>query len=194
MFASIFNKIGFWNAWIFMSVFIIQMLIILLVNKTASERSHVPNDAKRTIFEKYTGNIANILWWLLLGYSIFLPLLLNTFWFYTGCSVCGLGVLLLLFSTISFIRTPADKLIEKGVYQFSRHPMYLATFLICLGSGIAAVSYSFIAMSILLVLCLHHEAIVEERYCLKMYNDIYKDYMNKVPRWIAIPGKKNEAF
>ena len=99
-----------------------------------------------------------------------------------------MGVLLLLFATLSFIHSPGDKLIKDGVYQFSRHPMYLATFLICLGTGIASISYSFIAISILLVLCLHHEALVEERYCLKMYNDVYKEYMNKVPRWIGIPG------
>lgn len=172
-----------------MSVFLLQLLIILVIEKPGSQRSHVPKDARQTIFEKYIGNIANILWLLLLGYSIFLPLLLDTFWFYIGLLIYCLGVLLLLFSTLSFIHAPRDKLIEDGVYQFSRHPMYLATFLICLGSGIAAVSYSFIALSILLVLCLHHEALVEERYCLKMYNDVYKDYMNRVPRWIGIPGK-----
>jgi protein-S-isoprenylcysteine O-methyltransferase Ste14 len=185
---SIFNKIGLWNAWIFMCVFLLQLLIILVLKKSGSQRSHVPDDARRTRFEKYIGNTANILWLLLLGYSIFLPLLPDTFWFYIGLSIYVLGVLLLLFATVSFILRPGDKMIKDGVYQFSRHPMYLATFLICLGTGIASVSYSFIVISILLVLCLHQEALVEERYCLKMYNDVYKEYMKKVPRWIGIPG------
>jgi protein-S-isoprenylcysteine O-methyltransferase Ste14 len=189
MLTSILNSIGFWNAWILMGIFLVQLLILLILRKPESKRSHVPNEVRRSGFEKYIGNLANLIWLFLLDYSIFLPLSLGTIWFYIGLSVYGLGVLILLFSTYIFIHTTGDKLIEIGVYRFSRHPMYLATFLICLGSGIAAMSYSFIVMSILLVLCLHCEALVEEKYCLKIYNDIYKEYMNKVPRWLGIPCK-----
>jgi protein-S-isoprenylcysteine O-methyltransferase Ste14 len=28
---------------------------------------------------------------------------------------------------------------------------------------------------------------VEERYCKEKYGDSYKEYLNKVPRWIGIP-------
>ena len=180
-------KIGFWNAWIFMSVFIVQMIIILFADKSIRERSHVPNDARRTTLEKYIGIIANFIWFTALGYSIFLPLLSGTIWFYIGFFVFTSGVLILSIATSNFMTTPIDQLIQKGVYKFSRHPMYLATFLICLGSGIATASWIFILLSVIMVLCFHYEALVEERYCLNKYKDLYKDYMNSVPRWLSKP-------
>ena len=46
-------EIGIWNAWVFMSAFIFQMIVIMFAGKQISERSHIPNNAKKTIFEKY---------------------------------------------------------------------------------------------------------------------------------------------
>jgi protein-S-isoprenylcysteine O-methyltransferase Ste14 len=186
MLTSTAVKIGVWNAWIFMSVFILQMSIISFADKSVRERSHVPNDARRTTLEKYMGIIANFIWLLALGYSVFLPLLFGTVWFYIGFSLFIIGVLLLSFSTSNFMTTPMDQLIQKGVYKFSRHPMYLATFLICLGTGIATASWIFILLSVIIAVCFHYEALVEERYCLKKYKDLYKEYMNRVPRWFGI--------
>ena len=186
MWKSVIFQIGVWNGWIFMSVFILQMVIIGFANKTVWKRSHVPNDARKTLMEKYIGNISNFFWLLALIYSVFLPLRLGTLWFYTGLFIFLSGVLFLLFATSNFMTTPVDRLIEKGVYQFSRHPMYLATFLICLGTGLATMSWIFIVLSVIIVFCLHHEALVEEKYCLDQYADVYKAYMHKVPRWLGI--------
>jgi protein-S-isoprenylcysteine O-methyltransferase Ste14 len=180
-------KIGFWNAWIFMSVFIVQMIIILFADKSIRKRSHVPNDVRRTILEKYIGMIANFIWLTALGYSIFLPLLLGTIWFYIGFFVFAFGVLILFIATFNFMATHGDQLIQKGVYRLSRHPMYLATFFICLGSGIASTSLIFILLSIIMILCFRYEALIEERYCLIKYKNLYNEYMQRVPRWIGIP-------
>lgn len=180
-------EIGIWNAWIFMSAFIFQMIVMMIAGKHISKRSHVPSDARQTMHEKYIGIIANFIWFIALGYSIFLPLLLGTIWFYIGFFIFILGLLLLFFSTFDFMTTPADQMIQKGVYKFSRHPMYLATFLICLGSGIATASWIFIMLSIAILVCFHYEALLEERYCLEKYKDLYKGYMQRVPMWFGIP-------
>jgi len=182
-------KIGLGNAWIFMSVFILQLIIISFANKRIRKRSHVPPDTRKTNFEKYIGIFANLFWLLAMGYSIFLPLLLGTIWFYIGFTVFIFGVLLLLIATINFMNTPGDQLIQKGVYKFSRHPMYLATFLICLGSGIATASGIFIVLSLIFALCLRYEALLEEKYCTNLYKDKYIEYKNKVPRWLGIPHR-----
>ena len=180
-------KIGIWHAWIFMSVFIIQMIVIMFVNKRIWQRSHVPNDARQSVIDKSIGSIANLAWLLALGYSIFLPLLLGTIWFYIGFSVFVFGTILLSFATYSFITTPTDQLIQNGVYNFSRHPMYLATFMICLGTSIATLSWIFILLSVIIAICFYFEARLEERYCRKIYRDLYEEYMDKVPRWLGIP-------
>ena len=180
-------KIGIWNAWIFMSVFILQLMVIMFSNKSIRKRSHVPTDFRQTLMEKYIGVVANFVWLLALGYSIFLPLLLGSMWFYIGFFVFTFGALLLLFATFSFIITPANELIQIGVYSISRHPMYLATFLICLGAGIATISFIMIILSVIIFICLYYESRVEERYCYKIYKDLYKEYMDRVPKWLGLP-------
>ena len=180
-------EFGLWNAWIFMSAFVVQMIVMMFVGKQVRERSHVPTEARRTTLEKYIGIIANIIWFIALGYSIFLPLLLGTTWFYIGFSIFFLGLIVLVLSTYSFVTTPVDVMIHKGVYKFSRHPMYLATFLICLGSGIGTASWIFVLLSIVIIVCLHYEAAVEEKYCLERFNGQYEVYMQRIPMWIGIP-------
>ncbi|MCW8824337.1 MAG: isoprenylcysteine carboxylmethyltransferase family protein [Ignavibacteriaceae bacterium] len=187
MFTSTLFEIGIWNGWLFMSVFILQMMLIIFVDKRIWKRSHIPNHFRQTPFDKYISVIANIVWLLSLGYSIFLPLLFGTTLFYIGFSVFIIGVLLLSLATFSFMTTPIDQLIQKGVYALSRHPMYLATSLICIGTGIATASLIFILLSVIISICFHYEALLEEKYCLSKYQDLYTEYMNRVPRWFRIP-------
>lgn len=179
-------KIGIWNAWIFMIVFLIQMPAIMFADKRIRERSHVPMEARQNKLERYAGIVSNFTWLLAMGYSVFLPLQPGTIWFYSGLSVFIIGLILMVTATFSFITTPAHLLIKKGVYQFSRHPMYLATFLICLGSGIAAASWLFIFFSVILALCFHQEALIEERFCLEKFGSDYREYLNRVPRWLGV--------
>lgn len=175
-------KIGIWNAWLFMSVFLLQMIAILFVDNRIRGKSHVPIDARGNRFERYVGIIGNFIWLLAMGYSVFLPLQPGTIWFYVGLSIFIIGLILMVIATFNFITTPADLLITKGTYQLSRHPMYLATFFICLGSGIATVSWLFIFFSVIMILCFRQEALIEERYCLYKYGSTYQEYLNSVPR------------
>ena len=180
-------KIGIWNAWIFMSVFLLQMLAIVFIDKRVWERSHIPASVKRNKLERYVSIIGNFIWLLAMAYSVFLPLRLGTIWFYFGLSVFIIGLTLMAIATFNFIAAPSDQLITKGAYNFSRHPMYLATFFICLGSGIATVSCLFIFISIIMFLCFNHEALIEERYCLNKYGNAYQEYINRTPRWVGVP-------
>jgi protein-S-isoprenylcysteine O-methyltransferase Ste14 len=105
---------------------------------------------------------------LAIGFSIFLPLLFESMWFYIGFVVFILGTLLLSLATYSFITAPPDELIQKGVYGISRNPMYLATFLILLSAGVSSASFILIILSVIIFICLYYEALVEERYCSKI--------------------------
>jgi protein-S-isoprenylcysteine O-methyltransferase Ste14 len=182
-------KIGVWNGWLFMSVFLLQMLVVPLAGKGIWEKTHVPAGFKRTRIEKYSGIAGNLIWLIAMGYSIVLPFRLSTVWFYCGLGVFIIGFAVMAVSTVNFIVTPADRLIVKGAYAFSRNPMYLATFLICLGSGLAAGSGLFLFLSVLLFLCFHQEVLVEEKYCLDTYGDSYREYLNRAPRWLGVPGR-----
>ncbi len=182
-------KIGVWNVWMFMSVFLFQMLAIWFLDKRAWERSHVPAEVKKNKLERYTGGVANVIWLLAMGYSLFLPLKTGTFWFYMGLCVFIIGLTILISATINFITASPDQPITRGAYRLSRHPMYVAIFFICLGSGFASGSGLFVFLTISMALCFNREAMIEERYCLTSYGNKYKEYMKKTPRWIGVPKK-----
>ncbi|MBN2031449.1 isoprenylcysteine carboxylmethyltransferase family protein [bacterium] len=185
-------KIGIWNGWIFMCVFLLQIPAIMLSDRRIRKKTHVPDEARRNNIERYMGMMGNVIWFLALGYSVFLPLRLNTIWFFMGLTLFIVGTLFMAIATVNFITTSPDHVIKKGVYHISRHPMYLATILICLGTGIATVSWLFILICILMTLCFHQEALIEERVCLHQYGDIYQEYINRTPRWIGFTKKHDK--
>jgi protein-S-isoprenylcysteine O-methyltransferase Ste14 len=184
-------RIGVWNAWLFMSVFLLQMLPIMFASKQVWQRSHVPAEARRNWLDRHVGILGNLVWLLALVYSIFLPLRLGTAWFCTGFLVFVAGLLLLAAATFAFITAPAGEPITRGAYRFSRHPMYVASLLICMGSAVAGASGLFMVLSVLMAACFWREALVEEAYCLDTYGAAYREYARATPRWIGVPRRQD---
>lgn len=182
-------QLGLGNAWLFMTVFIVQLIVIGIARKRVQRRSHVPPSARVNGLERSTGAIGNLLWLSAIGVAIFLPLQLGTIWFTIGLVVFLIGMIIMAAATVNFISAAADQMIATGAYRISRHPMYVATFLICLGAGIASTSWILILLSLLLAACLYVEAEVEERYCLESFGEAYRAYMIRSPKWIGFPKK-----
>jgi len=180
-------EIGIWNAWIFMSSFLLQWLAIILARKNVAERSGHPANMKKSKTEKRVSIIGNAIWLLATLYSIFLPFQLGTAWFYIGLPVFLVGLLILAVATVNFATTPAEKPVTQGIYYFSRHPLYLSMFIIYIGTGIATASWVFFLLGIANIFWIRTEVLVEERYCLEKYSDFYREYMDRTPRWIGIP-------
>ena len=180
-------EIGIWNAWIFMSSFLLQWLAIILAGKNVAERSGHPADMKRSKTEKRAGIIGNTIWLLATVYSIFLPLQLETPWFYPGLAIFLIGLGVLTTATINFATAAAEKPVTRGVYYLSRHPLYLSMFIIYIGTSIATASWVFFLLGITNIFWIRTETLVEERYCLKKYGDDYRKYMKRTPRWIGLP-------
>ena len=180
-------EIGIWNAWIFMVIFIIQMFVIMFVDKKIWKKSHVPIEAKRNRFEKQVGIFANFFWLIAMIYSIFLPLKLNSNLFYIGFIVFVIGLIILKRATYDFITTKPNNIIKTGVYKISRHPMYLSTFIITLSVSIASFSWFFLVLTFFMMFFFYWEALIEERVCLEIFGEEYKDYIQQTSRWIGIP-------
>jgi protein-S-isoprenylcysteine O-methyltransferase Ste14 len=181
-------EIGLWNAWIFMSCFILQMLAVMLSGRRVWKRSGHPADVKKkNNNEKRAGIIGNSIWGLATIYSIFLPLKLGTLWFFIGFPIFFLGVMILAIATAEFAVAPPESPAARGAYAFSRHPMYLASFIIYIGTAIATASWLFLALGLANIFWVRTEARVEERYCLEKYGDAYRHYMIRTPRWLGIP-------
>jgi len=64
--------------------------------------------------------------------------------------------------------------------------MYLAMFLIYIGTSLASASWLFFLLAVVTVILVQPEARLEERYCLKRYGKAYREYLKKTPRWVGI--------
>ena len=183
-------EIGVWNAWILTLYIALHPLIMMLIDKLVGtgdifKKMGEPNLNKT---EKMINIFSNfVLLFALLIYSIFLPLQLETAWFYVGLVVCVLGVFTWTIAIMNIADIPLGKPWEKGLYRYSRHPMTLAGYLILIGAGIASASWIFLLFSIVYIILCAILIRAEERFCLEKFGTAYREYINKTPRWLGLP-------
>jgi protein-S-isoprenylcysteine O-methyltransferase Ste14 len=122
-------------------------------------------------------------------YSVFLPLQLGTMWLYVGLPITLIGLVGIILVLIAWIKTPAGQPVTRGVYRFSRHPMYVAMVLILLGVSVISASWVFLLFAIITAVGVTRpfSVKIEEAQCLGHYGAAYREYMNRTPRWIGIP-------
>jgi len=143
-----------------MSTFLLQWLAVGLAGKKVLQRTGHPTDMKRSKSDRRIGMAATITWLITTIYSIFLPLQLGKIWFYIGLGVFLSGLIILTVATLNFATAPHNKPITGGLYRYSRHPMYLAMFLIYIGTSLASVSWLFFLLTIATVVMTRLEAIL----------------------------------
>ena len=113
-------------------------------------------------------------------------------WFGVLLIVTGLGLDVWALST--FWRAKANvlphaaatALLTHGPFRISRNPIYLGNTLFLLGLGFAFDNFWFIPAAIGGAVAVHFLAIArEETHLDAKFGDDWKDYAQKVPRWIA---------
>ena len=182
-------KIGLWNAWILMLYYPLHPLILILVDKligTGQIFKKVGNEGDG----EGQNNTNKVYYAILVGllvYSIFLPLRTGTAWVYVGLIIYLIGLAMFLASVASVAITPQGQLFTKGIYRYSRHPLYLSMLLTFAGAGIACASWVYLVLTVVLFFLQAYQVKSEEQGCLRTFGDEYQAYMNKTPRWIGVP-------
>ena len=178
-------ELGIWNAWIL----IIPLLFIFFfaMKATATRESGKSGDFKLTRKENTIANAIFLPVIISFIYAPFLPLQLGTPWLYIGLPIYLFGTVFIIVAILNFATSPEDKVITKGLYRFTRNPMYIGLILIQIGLGIATSSWLYLLLTAVLMILLHANSSAEERYCLHRYGEAYQEYMNRIPRWIGIP-------
>jgi len=186
-------ELGLWNAWIFilsfLSLFIVFKILDHLRGKKGSSRPDKPPFNEKE--EKLYG-ISQLAIWASNIYGVFLPLRLNTAWFYAGLSIFLFGMVFTFLAGISLDATPMDRPATEGIYRISRNPIYLGCFLIYVGIGVACASWLFLLLTAIWIVLYDILIAPEERWCLEKYGGAYKEYMNRTPRWIGTPKTRKE--
>jgi len=176
-------EIGVWNAWIFMLYNFLPMPFLMLMHRTGEPVP--PSDS-----EKKLRPFAWIVWILAFIYSVFLPLKLGTIWFYIGLPIALVGLITFTMVIVTFTTAPVDgEPLTTGLYRYSRHPMYVTQALMFIGVGIACASWLFLLFTVTYAILPIISAGHEEQSCLNKCGDAYREYMNRTPRWIGVPGK-----
>ena len=178
-------EIGIWNAWLLIFPLVLIPAVLASIKKglfKKTESTVALSKSERIVFA-----LSKVLLALLFLYSIFLPLKLGTLWFYVGLPLSLLGTVMYIIVSVNIATTPVDKPVTTGLYRYSRHPMYVASFIAPIGAGIASASWLLLLLSILCMITHFMNGIFEERLCLEAYGSDYQEYLNRTPRWIGIP-------
>jgi len=185
-------ELGFWNAWIFMGPSLLLMLLCLLV---MIKKDAPGGPARVTCKSKITllvASLSKIIYFPAAIYSVFLPLELGSVWFYVGLPITLIGLAGSLVVLVSWAITPTGEPVTRGLYRYSRHPMYVTMVLLLLGVAIASVSWVFLLFAIISGVGVTRPYFVkiEEAQCLGHYGAAYREYVNRTPKWLGIPKSK----
>jgi len=179
-------ELGLWNAWIFIIPLIVYWIfgVKFLFSKRMPES---PSIKRRK--DKIISNMLVISMFFSFFYSVFVPFKLGTIWFFSGLFVYLAGMVLINLTMINFVTTPMDKPVTKGVYRYSRNPMFIGFFLVYAGIAISCISWLYLVLTILFIWTTSYLSPYEEAVTLGHYGKAYKEYMKRTPKWIGIPKK-----
>ena len=178
-------KIGVWNAWIFMVYLLLWMIPFIYIALKKDVPSVEESGLSRVA--KILASSSKLLLFPVLVYSIFLPMKLGTAWFYVGLPITLIGMITCTIVLVNWATTPLDNQVSRGLYRYSRHPMYVSMLVFLLGLGIVTASWVLLILFIVFVVGCVVFVNVEEQSCLDKYGNAYRQYMNTTPRWIGIP-------
>jgi protein-S-isoprenylcysteine O-methyltransferase Ste14 len=153
--------------------------------KLCSKKSAASPPYSKT--ERLLSNLGMVVWVILFVYAIFLPLPLGTPWLYAGIALFIAGLIIVEIAAIPWAKAAINEPITKGIYRYSRHPIYIGVFVQYIGIGIASASGLFLLLIVTQIALSAYVAAAEERFCCENYGDTYREYMNNTPRWVGLP-------
>ncbi len=118
-------------------------------------------------------------------YLLFLEVRPGRGWtFGAGLAFYLLGLGLCAASAAGFAAPDGSGLNTRGIYRFSRNPMYLAYFVCFLGMALLAHSWRLFGLVAVFQVSAHWVILAEERWCLERFGDAYAAYMKRVRRYL----------
>jgi hypothetical protein len=118
------------------------------------------------------------------GLIFLTPLKVGTGVFRAGALVHLSGVLLMLAALSAFRNAPPDRPVASGVYRVSRNPQWAALVLVILGIALAMGSGIAAILTAAMAARGHFRILAEEQSCLQRYGESYREYMQRVPRYL----------
>ena len=124
--------------------------------------------------------------------TILTPLKVGSTVFILGVILFAIGLTGFTIALLNFKNTPLNQPITKGLYSISRNPQ--ALMLLVAGVGISLAIGSSIALLLVVTSSLfgRFRILAEERALLMQYGNSYRDYVERVPRYLLIKTRMKE--
>jgi protein-S-isoprenylcysteine O-methyltransferase Ste14 len=178
-------KIGWLNGWILLAIhFLIQGGLLLAFPKPVVSRLFDRSQwsPKQKLFT-VLGKVFSLA---CLALIILTPLQTRSPLFSLGLLLYFLGLAGLVIAMLNFRDTPPDQPVTRGVYRYSRHPQIVALFFIFAGISLSIASWPALLALLLSRLLQHFGILGEEEACLQQYGEPYREFMQRVPRYLWI--------
>ncbi len=99
--------------------------------------------------------------------------------------ICYLAGLVLCAASIAGFAAPSGGgLCTKGIYRFSRNPMYVSYFLCFAGMALLVRSAALTGIVLVFQVSAHWIILAEERWCLETFGAAYQHYARRVRRYL----------
>ena len=186
-------ELGWLNGWILLVVLYgIFGILLLLFPKAVVARLYAYDKLQWSKKQRAYHVIGKLLILVNLILTILTPLRVGSIVFVLGVILFAVGLAGFTIALFNFKDTPLNQPITKGLYSMSRHPQVLM--LSIAGVGMCLVIGSWIALIILATSSLfgRSRTLAEESALLEQYGDSYRDYMERVPRYLLIRTRVEE--
>ena len=108
-----------------------------------------------------------------------------------GLGIAGLALIAVALGLFAGSKTrpepwqPANRLVDRGLYRFTRNPMYLGMALLSLGVALTFSSLPGILLALVALVIIDRTVVTrEEAYLERRFGQDYIDYTKRVRRWL----------
>ncbi|WP_021170801.1 hypothetical protein SOV_30090 [Sporomusa ovata DSM 2662] len=172
-------SIAFWNGWWFSLIYFIVNRGMPLFRKDSHKRLLTAANSQNFFWRR----INMLIWFTSVGLPVFMPIKTGSVVFYSGMLIFFVGMVLNIIALWNYITTPPDQPVTKGLYKYSRNPIYVVYGFTWYGVGLALGSWLLIIINTIKLFTSHCGILEEENYCLQKYGEEFRCYINKVPRY-----------
>jgi protein-S-isoprenylcysteine O-methyltransferase Ste14 len=186
-------ELSWLNGWILLVVLYgIFGMLLLFFPKAVLARLYAYDRLRWSKKQRAYHVIGKILILVNIVLTILTPLKVGSTVFILGVILFAIGLTGFTIALLNFKNTPLNQPITKGLYSISRNPQ--ALMLLVAGVGISLAIGSSIALLLVVTSSLfgRFRILAEERALLMQYGNSYRDYVERVPRYLLIKTRMNE--